>query len=430
MANMRFSDLTTASILSEDDLLALSKVDAQSASGYMSYKTTLYAIALYVTKLANYTSDLTTSNKTVIGAINELKQLISLIPQFSIEVVAALPVQDISETTIYLVPNSAPEQGNYYEEYIYVNNTWELVGTTAVDLSAYYTKLEVDGLLAAKANTSDVTAALALKEAKADMNDDVTDIIVALTDTQTATGNPVTFTTVQEGGAKSALVTFAPKQSGTGDPSPSNIRPISGWDSLNLYQDTEQTETPETTYTATFPNTVYGGLWRATEGKAIIDKALFVLDSEGTTYSYNSTNKWFTTSAISSLVRLGSDARVTNALCENYKSSSRNIMTSDLTLDGLFTINSSGNVLIRDLSTTDIDVFKTRIAGVKLVFPLKTPQEITLTPADVNLLKGLNTVWTDGDTVQIKYSELPQGNLGAVIDYIKKLEARVKALEN
>ena len=150
MANMRFSDLTTASILSEDDLLALSKVDAQSASGYMSYKTTLYAIALYVTKLANYTSDLTTSNKTVIGAINELKQLISLIPQFSIEVVAALPVQDISETTIYLVPNSDPEQGNYYEEYIYVNNTWELVGTTAVDLSDYYTKSEVDTALAGK----------------------------------------------------------------------------------------------------------------------------------------------------------------------------------------------------------------------------------------------------------------------------------------
>ena len=63
-------------------------------------------------------------------------------------------------------------------------------------------------------------------------------------------------------------------------------------------------------------------------------------------------------------------------------------------------------------------------------FELETPQEITLTPADVNLLKGSNTVWTDGDTVQVKYSELPNGNLGAVIDYIKKLEARIAALES
>lgn len=36
----------------------------------------------------------------------------------------------------------------------------------------------------------------------------------------------------------------------------------------------------------------------------------------------------------------------------------------------------------------------------------------------------------NGDTVQIKYSELPNGNLGAVIDYIKQLEARIAALES
>ena len=146
MAGMRISDLTTASAVADSDLLEVAKVDGNSSSGYMSYKETMSAIAIYITKLATYSNDLNTTDKHIIGAINELKQLVSLIPQFAIEVVAQLPTQDISETTIYLVPNSDPEQGNYYEEYIYVNNAWELVGSTEVDLSDYYTKSQVDGM--------------------------------------------------------------------------------------------------------------------------------------------------------------------------------------------------------------------------------------------------------------------------------------------
>ena len=30
------------------------------------------------------------------------------------------------------------------DEYIYVNNAWEKIGSTAVDLSNYYTKEEID----------------------------------------------------------------------------------------------------------------------------------------------------------------------------------------------------------------------------------------------------------------------------------------------
>jgi hypothetical protein len=39
---------------------------------------------------------------------------------------------------------------------MYVNNAWELIGTSATDLTNYYTKAEVDGKLLLKANDSDV----------------------------------------------------------------------------------------------------------------------------------------------------------------------------------------------------------------------------------------------------------------------------------
>ena len=52
--------------------------------------------------------------------------------------------------------------------------------------------------------------------------------------TSTATGNPLSFTTDSEQAARSCVITFEPIQSGSGDPSPSNIREISGYDKVEL----------------------------------------------------------------------------------------------------------------------------------------------------------------------------------------------------
>ena len=208
----KFSELTAAAVLTDADILAISQIDSATAS-LMSKRTTLIAIATKLASLTNYTSELTTQDKTLTGAINELKGLISLIPHFGIEVVQTLPTEDISETTIYMTPSHNPQTQDAYDEFIYVNDAWEHVGSTAVDLSAYYTKLETDALLATKANSADVAAALALKENAADMEEDVTDIVVDLTDTQeTAEGNPVTLQTVQEGYAKAVTIKLTPKQ--------------------------------------------------------------------------------------------------------------------------------------------------------------------------------------------------------------------------
>ena len=51
----------------------------------------------------------------------------------------------------------------------------------------------------------------------------------------TATGNPVTFLTDLAKPLKSLVANFLPIQSGTGDPSPTNIRPITGWTGLNVW---------------------------------------------------------------------------------------------------------------------------------------------------------------------------------------------------
>lgn len=59
-------------------------------------------------------------------------------------VVETLPTQDIDTNTIYMILKSVPSTNNIYDEYMYINGAWELIGSTEVDLSNYYTKTESD----------------------------------------------------------------------------------------------------------------------------------------------------------------------------------------------------------------------------------------------------------------------------------------------
>ena len=51
----------------------------------------------------------------------------------------------------------------------------------------------------------------------------------------TATGNPLKFTTDLAKPLRSLLIPFTPVQSGTGDPSPQNVRPIVPWNGLTVF---------------------------------------------------------------------------------------------------------------------------------------------------------------------------------------------------
>ena len=51
----------------------------------------------------------------------------------------------------------------------------------------------------------------------------------------TAEGNPATFSTDMKGLLKQVKAAFSPVQSGSGDPSPSNVRPITGWTGVNVW---------------------------------------------------------------------------------------------------------------------------------------------------------------------------------------------------
>ena len=77
--------------------------------------------------------------------IQEIKSnILDQVNQFSVLVVLELPTENIDSHTIYFVPKTKSEQDDVYDEYIYINNEWEHIGTTEVDLNSYYKKEEID----------------------------------------------------------------------------------------------------------------------------------------------------------------------------------------------------------------------------------------------------------------------------------------------
>lgn len=69
-----------------------------------------------------------------------VQELISTVTSASFEVVDELPTEGIKTNTIYLVPSQSSGLNNVYDEWVYINNKWELIGTTAIDLSNYLAK--------------------------------------------------------------------------------------------------------------------------------------------------------------------------------------------------------------------------------------------------------------------------------------------------
>lgn len=117
--NSKVTNLTRAL---DDEVLA-----RQGADGILDNK-----FLNYYTKSETYTKA-------------EVNSALSTIPKYSTKVVQELPEENISTSSIYLVPQSREGQDDLYTEYVYVNNgtelepdwEWEKLGTQELDLSGY-----------------------------------------------------------------------------------------------------------------------------------------------------------------------------------------------------------------------------------------------------------------------------------------------------
>lgn len=133
----------------------IEKITVNGVEQTVSSKTVaLTVMTNAVNDLVNYYTKSETYTKT------EVNGLISAIPKFAIEVVNSLPTTDISTTTIYLLRNSETTGSDLFEEYIYVNNAWELLGAQTIDLSDYVTTSDLNTALASYVTSTSLATTL------------------------------------------------------------------------------------------------------------------------------------------------------------------------------------------------------------------------------------------------------------------------------
>lgn len=109
--------------------------------------------------LGNKLNGTTPSSTTTVAVINEIaddfangttatKAYVNSLMSGALKraIVEELPTEDIDTNTIYMVLDETAAQGNVYNEYLYINEAWELIGTTEVQtphLYAHYINMQI-----------------------------------------------------------------------------------------------------------------------------------------------------------------------------------------------------------------------------------------------------------------------------------------------
>ena len=206
------------------------------------------------------------------------------------------------------------------------------------------------------------------------------------TEEATITGNPVTFTPGVKENLIQCKVPFVASQSGSGDPSPSNIRPIIGWNELHVYHSGSD-QTDYDTYTASWNDAAgIGYVDFATGELKITHKIITFVGAEDEAWNYEGSGNFY--------------IKVADAV-EDYTSNACSAAVYYTSLaEGYCKISASLNFNIKIgtlINATTVAELKAWLAehNVQLLYKLATPVTVQLTAQQIETLKGENNIWSD-----------------------------------
>ena len=222
----------------------------------------------------------------------------------------------------------------------------------------------------------------------------------------TASGNPATFVTDVARPLKSCTVPISYTQSGSGDPTPTNVRQISGRTGLSVY--VSPTSSGGTEYPVSWQTdagTVYGGT---------IDLVSGILTITHRYLDVNSTN-------LPSLRKYGVESGAWLAqfrLDEN----SQPLGVAASCISNRFTQKISKGPGRVNLASNNINLYfflpEDEVAGgtiegawlwfeehpTQLIYTLVTPQTVQINPKNIRAILGENNVWSDpSGTIELTY---------------------------
>ena len=218
------------------------------------------------------------------------------------------------------------------------------------------------------------------------------------------------------------VVNIEPVQSGSGDPSPDNIRPITGWTGVTISHSGADTSNPETISISwqSEAGTVYGGTIDVATGLLTVDRVKITFDG---TQTVGSANWRPMTNSVGWLYAPNQTPGIDNTKITNDNFSTYKLISDTLKFarysgtDNIYTtdapaISIVGSIYfgiamrVNDTSLTTATAINAWLAlhPVTVVYPLATPQTYQLTPQQLKTLYGTNNVWADTGDTSVTYS--------------------------
>lgn len=237
----------------------------------------------------------------------------------------------------------------------------------------------------------------------------------------TASGSIVTFNTDLSANLKECKIHFHPVQAGSGDPSPTNVRPITGFDGITVYHSGSDTTTP-LEIPISFGRTIYGGYVDLAKGELWETWHRLTID-QNVNFGFG-TNMYNGTEGTNRIVPCESDrGSATSPRWSNHHINKIKTVQVDTwsnpnehIWESCFNARTQMHIVF-DNATVGITTNMTtaeRSAAIKswladnpmeAVYPLETPRLITvLTPQAIKTLKGINNIWSDANgDVEVKF---------------------------
>lgn len=226
-----------------------------------------------------------------------------------------------------------------------------------------------------------------------------------------ATGRSVTINDSAVGSPRSFVVHVEPAQAGEGDPTPDNIRDISGWDSVSVLLN------GEIVYDKNLSNTLYAGTVDIITGKVVTSHKL-VRSSSTSGWANITERRFFRYNLPSDAIAPNVRAAISTGWCNMFR------VLTDLDYDELSLYTNAMYYCNSGLSSSYKRAAITRFnwkgvsvndmsrltdfffdgGEVDIVYKLASPTEEDIGPATITLTPGSNTFTCNCGTITLKYT--------------------------
>lgn len=210
--------------------------------------------------------------------------------------------------------------------------------------------------------------------------------------------SPMSFDSDIADDLKALKIGIIGSQSGTGDPTPDNIRPITVYPEVNAVINGNALQ-------LAFGQDVYLGYVDLISGKLVLNSKVFLVNSKS--WNYDSTYKFFYTQ-IPDLKTPVNTQVLSGLICDSYTTRTAGQAGSGNINNSIAAFISIGikTIRIKDNNITTVADFLTNDGNVMVVYPLETPAEVQLTASQIAAVKGVNTITSDTNgNIEVTYKE-------------------------